>query len=114
MKLSTIDTNKYGQPVIASKKRYDLSYQGDPYLQKGVENYQDVWNKKSDYKDSVIAKQFASNTTLFFAYSDDFNWFESKNKSKSLFPLRMIFRSSGKSAKLEWVNGLDLFGVGCD
>jgi cell division protein FtsL len=114
LKLSKIDTQLFGHPLIASKKRFDLIYKENRNLQNGLEKYQYIWDKKSDYKDSIIAKQFASNSKLFLAYSDDFNWFASQNKSKCLFPSRMVFKLNGKSAKLEWIKDLDLFGIPCD
>lgn len=114
LKLSKIDTQLFGHPLIASKKRLELIYKENRNLQNGLERYQNIWDKKSDYKDSIIAKQFAWNSKLFLAYSDDFRWFATQNKSKCFFPARMVFKLNGKSAKREWVSGLDLFGIPCD
>lgn len=114
LKLSKIDTQVYGYPVIASKKRYNLLYKVNPDFQKGLENYQNILNKKSDYKDSIISKQFAFNSNLYLAYSDDFKWFATNNRSKCLFPSRMVLTIKGKSAKVDWVDDLDLFGIPCD
>lgn len=114
LKLSKIDTQLVGNPLIASKKRFDLIYKENRNLQNGLEKYQHIWDKKSDYTDSIVTKQFALNSKLFLAYSDDFRWFATQNKSKCFFPARMVFKLNGKSAKREWVSGLDLFGIACD
>ncbi|WP_426667707.1 hypothetical protein ACPPVU_16920 [Mucilaginibacter sp. McL0603] len=114
LKLSKIDTLRFGYPLIASKKLHEFIFTTSKGIQKGLVKYEAILNKTTDYKDSIISKQFAYNSQLFFAYSDDFKWFGTNKESKCLFPTRSVFRISGNSAKVVWVDDLDLFGIPCD
>jgi hypothetical protein len=114
LQLSKIDTLQFGQPVIASKKLFDLTYKTNQKFQNGLARYEAIMKKKADYTDSIPSRQFAYNSKLFFAYSDDFEWFESNEDRKCLFPSRTVYRIVGNSAKAEWADDLDLFGIPCD
>jgi hypothetical protein len=114
LNLSKIDTQQFGQPVIASKKRINVSFKCDQRIQKAVSINEMLMNEKADYKDSIRYQQFAYNSQLFFTYSDDFKWFGAKEGSKCLFPSRSAYRISGNSAKIDWSDSLDLFGIPCD
>lgn len=115
LQLSKIDTAKFGQPLIASKIRYNFNYQANPVLQLKADAYSAKINKDADYKDGVPLIQFAHSKEFFLAYADDFRWFDKKDTaSKTLFPHREIFKVKTQPLKPIWTSCLDLFGIPCD
>ncbi len=114
LKLSPIDTQKFGFPLIAIKKDLDLKYSKDNIFQRKLVEFNKWSNQKADFTDSIIPVQFAKNDSQFFIYSDDFKWFSRENGYiECLYPARSIYTIKDKKVIYEWSAGLDLFGIPC-
>jgi hypothetical protein len=111
--LMPIDKAKFGEPLMASKQVFDLNYSPFAGFQEDLNIYEKYLGDHSDYQDSMHFVQFAHNNTLFFAFSDDFNWHK-KQDNRCLFPSRHIFKKEGRMIKEVWAKALDIFGIPCD
>lgn len=113
-RLSSIDTGKFGQPLIASQKKINLTYSNNKDFQRDLIKYDSIFKKSEDYKDtSITPYQFAYNDSLFFTYSDDFIWWKDMSFTCS-FPGRSIYKMKNKKVTLYWGDYLELFGIPCD
>ena len=114
IRLTNIDFEKFGEPLIASKKRINLNQAGNlKYDKLLIENYKNEI-KNADYFDTIPPKYIGESEGLIFAYSDDFKWYLGESKSNVFFPERIIFKQKNNSLERVWSNCLDLFGIPCD
>lgn len=111
--LAPLDTNAIGEPLIAAKKQWDLTYATVDSFQRDLETYSRYLRDHADYSDKIIARQFAYNDQFFLTYDDDFQWYQGRD-TICYFPTRTLFKRNGRSLKRFWAGGLDLFGISCD
>lgn len=107
-----IDTNQYGQPMFCSKTKMNLTFENSSVIDNKIETFHQT--QQYDYADSLKSVSYAHLDSLYFAYTDDFNW----NKPSDIdnyFPGRAIYvlQQDGK-IYCKWALSLDLFGIPCD
>lgn len=109
------DMEKYGHPLICSKKPLPLTY-GANYKKEQDKIDQYIGNQKHDYSNKTVKTTiFANIGSRFLTYNDDFIWGASPAKSENYFPSRAIYTINGKGTVTQtWGKCLDLFGVACD
>jgi len=111
-RLDKIDTTKLGQPIFCSKTKLNLNFENSSLIDDKIEAFHQT--QQYDYTDNVKSVSYANLDSLYFAYSDDFNW----NKPGTIdnyFPGRAVYvlRQDGKIYP-KWSLGLDLLGIPCD
>ena len=126
IQLSHIDTVKYGHPVIASKRKINLTYSVNKEFQHDL-NVVDSMDEFQSYfrgpdttytKQTVNSKevqiplsvQFASNDTLFFTYTDNFQPWGDDTEYRS----RTVFKHGRKLAVIWWSGGIVSMASECD
>lgn len=107
-----IDTNQYGQPMFCSKTKMNLTFENSSDIDNKIEAFHQT--QQYDYADSIKSVSYAHLDSLYFAYTDNFNW----NKPSDIdnyFPGRAVYvlRQDEKVYR-KWALGLDLFGIPCD
>jgi hypothetical protein len=107
-----IDTAEYGQPMFCSKTKLKLNFEYSPFIDDKIEAFHQT--QQYDYTDNVKSISYANLDSLYFAYSDDFNW-NKPGPINNYFPGRAVYelRQDG-SIYHKWGLGLDLLGIPCD
>ncbi len=117
IQLETIDTAKYGMPLIASKDKINLTYGTIPAFQHDLEEFHSykygIVDGDYTWVNPAVPHLFAYNDSLFFTYTDNFNYYNSED-SQGDYPGRMIFINRGKKVSLYSDADVDFFGIGCD
>jgi len=107
-----IDTRKYGQPMICSKTKLNMTFENFPEIDKEIQVA--MLNEKFDYTDSMKTISFAHSDSLYFAYADDFNW-NKEGDINNYYPGRAVYvKRNDKKLYRKWALSLDLFGIPCD
>ena len=101
-----------GEAIFASSKKIELKYVNNNSIDDKIDLF--ISEQNYDYSDSIRVKSFAKYKDFYFTYLDDFKWYDSKFKSKCLFPNRMIYKINNGKVSQFWGNGLDLYGIACD
>ncbi|PIF30136.1 hypothetical protein CLU81_0540 [Flavobacterium sp. 9] len=110
------DTVKNGKPIFCSSKLLKLNY-GKKYslIEKKIKRFYDSKRIEYDYTDNMNEKVFANIGSMYFSYSDDFQWCNPSIGSKCLYPGRGIYKiKNDKAIEVIWSQSLDLFGIPCD
>ena len=111
-RFDNIDIAQNGQPVFCSKEKLHLVFGNTPEVDKAIDLY--MQNNQSDYTDSIKTISFAHSDSVYFAYSDDFNW-NLGTHLKNYFPSRAVYvKRNDNKYYIKWALGLDLFGIPCD
>lgn len=114
IKLSNIDFNQFGEPLIATYIKPNLQYINEKDIASILKtnHYNNI--QSLDYYDSFIPIQFARNGNYIYTYSDDFNWRINNNELGINFPSRHVYELKNGKLKVVWSSEIDLFGVPCD
>ncbi len=109
------DREKNGHPLIATDKKLDIVYHEDfTNIEEKINTFYNSF--ENDYSDDIPTKVFARIGSLYFTYTDDFEWNKKSDDDKNcFFPARGIFRLKQDSSIVPvWEDELDLYGIPCD